>query len=337
MIILAIETSCDETSIAILKDKKVLSNVTISQILEQQEYGGVVPSLAARLHLKNIQKVLKNALLEAQIKPKKINYVAYTEKPGLVICLQIGKIIAETIALYLNKPLISCNHLESHVYASLLETKKKWKFPVLALVISGGHTQLYYLKKHLEFNLLGKTRDDAIGECLDKISLFLGYTYPGGPIIENLALTGQDTYSLPLTKLDKSYDFSFSGLKTAVRQIIEQTRTRNNFNKEITKCNKTIQLSKLNANDLAFSLQSTLVKILIFKVKKVLDHKQVSTIVIGGGVASNQYLTNCLQVFLQNKKINLFIPKKKYCIDNAAMVGTLAYYKKILPPKIQGK
>ena len=196
------------------------------------------------------------------------------------------------------------------------------------MVISGGHTQLYYLKKHLEFNLLGKTRDDAIGECLDKISLFLGYTYPGGPIIERVALTGRDTYSLPLTKLDKSYDFSFSGLKT---------RTRNNFNKEITKCNKTIQLSKLNANDLAFSLQSTLVKILIFKVKKVLDHKQVSTIVIGGGVASNQYLTNCLQVFLQNKKINLFIPKKKYCIDNAAMVGTLAYYKKILPPKIQGK
>ena len=125
MIILALETSCDETSVAILKDKKILSNITISQILEQQKYGGVVPSLAAKLHLKNIQKVLKNALSETQIEPKKIDYVAYTEKPGLVICLQIGKVIAETIALYLNKPLIACNHLEGHVYASLLETKKK--------------------------------------------------------------------------------------------------------------------------------------------------------------------------------------------------------------------
>jgi N6-L-threonylcarbamoyladenine synthase len=197
------------------------------------------------------------------------------------------------------------------------------------LIISGGHTQLYYLKKHLEFNLLGQTRDDAIGECLDKISLFLGYTYPGGPIIERLALTGRDTYSLPLTKLDKSYDFSFSGLKTAVRKIIEQSRISNNSSKDITERNKMIKLSKLNANDLAFSLQSTLVKILIFKVKKVLDHKQASTIVIGGGVAANQYLVNCLQAFLQSKKINLFIPKKKYCIDNAAMVGILTYYKKL--------
>lgn len=328
MIILAIETSCDETSIAILENKKVLSNITVSQVLEQQEYGGVVPSLAARLHLKNIQKVLKSALSEAQIEPQKIDYIAYTEKPGLVICLQIGKIIAETIALYLNKPLISCNHLKGHIYASLLETKKKWKFPVLALVISGGHTQLYYLKNHLEFDLLGQTRDDAIGECLDKISLLLGYTYPGGPIIERLALKGQDTYSLPLTKLDKSYDFSFSGLKTAVRRLIERSWISNVFNKDITERNKIVRSSKiLNVNDLAFSLQSTLVKVLLFKVKKVLDCKQVNTVVLGGGVAANQYLAGCFQIFLQRKKINLFVPKKKYCTDNAAMIGILAYYK----------
>ena len=331
MIILALETSCDETSVAILKDKKILSNITISQILEQQKYGGVFPSLAAKLHLKNVQKVLKNALSETQIEPKKIDYVAYTEKPGLVICLQIGKVIAETIALYLNKPLIACNHLEGHVYASLLETKKKWKFPVLALVISGGHTQLYYLKKHLEFELLGQTRDDAIGECLDKVSLLLGYTYPGGPIIERLALTGRDTYSLPLTKLDKSYDFSFSGLKTAVRKLIDQSRIYNEsktskgmtlHNNKITQTNK-----MLNINDLAYSLQSTLAKILTFKIEKTLNHKPVNTIVLGGGVTANQYLTDYFQKLLQAKKISLFVPHKKYCTDNAAMIGILAYYK----------
>ena len=138
--------------------------------------------------------------------------------------------------------MIPCNHLEGHVYASLLKTKKKWKFPVLALVISGGHTQIYYLKKHLGFELLGQTRDDAMGECLDKVSLLLGYTYPGGPVIEKLALTGQDTYPLPLTKLGKSYDFSFSGLKTAVRKLIEESN------------------GKLNVNNLAYSLQYTLVQ-----------------------------------------------------------------------------
>ena len=179
----------------------------------------------------------------------------------------------------------------------------------MSLVISGGHTRIYYLKKHLGFELLGQTRDDAMGECLDKVSLLLGYTYPGGPVIEKLALTGQDTYPLPLTKLGKSYDFSFSGLKTAVRKLIEESN------------------GKLNVNNLAYSLQYTLAKILTFKIEKVLNCKPVNTIVLGGGVVANQYLTGYLQKFLQNKKINLFIPQKKYCTDNAAMIGILAYYK----------
>jgi len=193
------------------------------------------------------------------------------------------------------------------------------------LVISGGHTQIYYLKKHLEFELLGQTRDDAMGECLDKVSLLLGYTYPGGPVIERLALTGEDTYSLPLTKLGKSYDFSFSGLKTAVRKIIEQSNKSNGMEQHN---NEIIQPKQaLNVNDLAYSLQSTLAKILIFKIEKVLDCKQVNTIVLGGGVVANQYLTNRLQKFLQNKEINFLVPQKKYCTDNAAMIGILAYYK----------
>ncbi|CAG8689521.1 5725_t:CDS:2, partial [Ambispora gerdemannii] len=193
------DQNCDETSIAILENKKVLSNITVSQILEQQKYGGVMPSLAAKLHLKNIQKVLSNALSEAKIPPKKIDYIAYTEKPGLIICLQIGKIVAETLSLYLNKPLIPCNHLE-----------------VLTLIISGGHTQIYQLNNHLEFILLGETLDDAIGECLDKSAILLGYNYPGGPIIEKLALKGENNYKLPFPKNDESLDFSFSGLKSEI-------------------------------------------------------------------------------------------------------------------------
>ncbi|RHZ37103.1 tRNA (adenosine(37)-N6)-threonylcarbamoyltransferase complex transferase subunit TsaD [endosymbiont GvMRE of Glomus versiforme] len=314
MIILAVETSCDETSIAVLENKKVLSNITISQIWEQQKYGGIVPDLAAKLHLENMQEVLKKALAKAQIEQEKIDYIAYTEKPGLVICLQIGKVIAETLALYLNKPLIPCNHLEGHIYASLLENTEEWKFPVLALVISGGHTQLYYLKKHLDFELLGQTLDDAVGECLDKVSLLLGYTYPGGPVIEKLALRGKNTYPLPLTKLDDTFDFSFSGLKTAVRRIIERKKFENN-------------LTQLNINDLAYSLQHTLAKILTFKIKKFLNENKINTVVLGGGVIANKYLTDYIQKFLQDKNIKLFLPQRKYCTDNAAMIGILAYYK----------
>ncbi|CAG8631263.1 12644_t:CDS:2, partial [Ambispora gerdemannii] len=163
-----------------------------------------MPSLAAKLHLKNIQKVLSMALSEGKTSPEKINYIAYTEKPGLIICLQIGKIVAETFSLYLNKPLIPVNHLEGHIYATL------------ALIISGGHTQIYQLNNHLEFTLLGETLDDAIGECLDKSAILLGYNYPGGPIIEKLALKGKNNYKLPFPKNDESLDFSFSGLKSEI-------------------------------------------------------------------------------------------------------------------------
>ncbi|KLL02234.1 MAG: O-sialoglycoprotein endopeptidase [Mycoplasmataceae bacterium RC_NB112A] len=313
MIILAIETSCDETSIAILENKKVLSNITISQILEQQKYGGVMPSLAAKLHIKNIQKVLSQAFSEAQVSPEKIDYIAYTEKPGLIICLQIGKTVAQTLSLYLNKPVIPINHLEGHVYASLLETKKEWEFPALALIISGGHTQLYQLTQHLVFNLLGETHDDAIGECLDKSAILLGYNYPGGPIIEKLALVGQDTYQLPLPKNDPSFDFSFSGLKSKIGQLANQKK------------------NKININDLACSLQYTLAKILTKKLKRAWLITQPKTIIIGGGVIANKFLRNYLIENIQkwDKKIKTFIPKTEYSTDNAAMIGMVAYYKNL--------
>jgi N6-L-threonylcarbamoyladenine synthase len=312
MIIIAIETSCDETSIAIVKNKKILSNFTISQILEQQKYGGVMPSLAAKLHLSNLQEVLQQTLKRAGISLEKIDYVAYTEKPGLIICLQIGKVIAETIALYLNKPLVPSNHLEGHIYASLIsEKKRKWSFPALALVISGGHTQLYQLNSHLNFVLLGETCDDAIGECLDKSAILLGYNYPGGPIIEKLALGGNNTYKLPLPKNDKSCDFSFSGLKSEIRRTI---------NKEG---------KNININNLACSLQYTMAEILVKKLKNAWLINKPKTVIIGGGVIANQFLSNYLKENIQkwDKGIKIFIPELKYCTDNAAMIAFLAYYK----------
>ncbi|MCE8162690.1 MAG: tRNA (adenosine(37)-N6)-threonylcarbamoyltransferase complex transferase subunit TsaD [Candidatus Moeniiplasma glomeromycotorum] len=311
MLILAIETSCDETSIAILKNKQVLGQATISQILEQQKYGGVFPTLAAKLHLKNIQKVFQQALIEAKIPLAQIDYIAYTEKPGLIICLQIGKIMAETLALYLNKPLIPCNHLKGHVYASLLEKESKWEFPALALIISGGHTQIYRLNQHLDFTLLGETLDDAIGECLDKSAILLGYNYPGGPVIEKLALGGANTYQLPFPKNDNSCDFSFSGLKSEVARWVKE------------------EGQNLKVNDLACSLQFTLAKILAKKLKNAWLNNRVQTIIIGGGVVANQFFRSYLaeQIKKWDWRIKLFTPLIKYSTDNAAMIGVLTYYK----------
>lgn len=311
MIILAIETSCDETSIAILKDKKVISNITISQILAQQKYGGVVPSLAAKLHIKNIQKVLLQALEEAKISLPEIDYIAYTAKPGLIICLQIGKIMTETLSLYLNKPIYPCNHLEGHIYASLLDKKEEWTFPALALIVSGGHTQIYQVISHFNFVLLGETLDDAVGECLDKSAILLGYTYPGGPVIEKLALNGKNIYRLPFPKNDNSLDFSFSGLKSEVGRIVSMKK------------------EKINASDLACSLQYILAEILTKKLKNAWLTNQVKTIIIGGGVIANKFLRDYLinNIKKWDKEIKVFIPEIKYSTDNAAMIGILAYYK----------
>ncbi|CAG8533436.1 15754_t:CDS:2 [Cetraspora pellucida] len=236
LLILIVETSCDETSTAILENKKVLSNITISQILEQQKYGGVMPSLAAKLHVKNIQKVLKKTLSTAKISPQQIDYIAYTEKP---------------------------------------------EFPALSLIISGGHTQIYRLNSHSDFILLGETCDDAIGECLDKSAILLGYNYPGGPIIEKLAQTGKNTYRLPFPKNDKSFDFSFSGLKSEISRLISKEK------------------ENINVNDLACSLQCILAEILTKKLKRAWLTVRAKTIIIGGGVIANKFLRNYLTKNLQ--------------------------------------
>jgi len=309
MLIFSIETSCDETSFAIIKNKKILADVTITQILEQRKYGGVFPELATKLHIKNFQKLIFEVLKKAKISLDSVDYFSYTEKPGLIICLQIGKIIAQTLSLYFNKKLISCNHLIGHIYSSLINKKKKWIFPTLALIISGGHTQIYQVENHFNFNLLGETVDDSIGEFLDKSSILMGYSYPGGPIIEKLAKKGKNIVKLPFPKNDKTLNFSFSGLKSKIKKILEE--------------------KKYNNEDISCSIQYKLLEIILKKMKKAWLIKKNKTIVFGGGVIANNFLRK--KIFLEIKKwdssIEIFIPSIKYSTDNATMIAFNTYYK----------
>ncbi|MBE4704324.1 tRNA (adenosine(37)-N6)-threonylcarbamoyltransferase complex transferase subunit TsaD [Spiroplasma platyhelix] len=307
MTILAIETSCDETSVAIIKNNQILSNVISSQISLHQKYGGVVPELAARAHSENISYVLSSAIKDAKIDLAEVDYIAYTSTPGLVSCLHVGKVVADTIATYLKKPLIPCNHLFGHIYASLIDNQ--WEFPVLGLLVSGGHTQLVYLKEHLKFEILGQTLDDAVGECYDKVGRMLGLAYPGGPEIDKLAKSGQSTYQLPLPKNDKTLDFSFSGLKSAAAKVIQQEK------------------GQLNVANFSCSLQKTIVQTLINKLTLAIEQYQPKTVVLAGGVSANSELrANFLNLKQKYPNLNFIVPKLEYCTDNAAMIGILSSY-----------
>ncbi len=307
MIILAIETSCDETSVAVIKDKNVLSNIIASQIKLHQQYGGVVPELAARAHSENIATVLQTAIEKSKISIMDIDFVAYTNTPGLASCLHVGKIIAETITAYLEKPLLPCNHLYGHLYASLINNE--WEFPVLGLLVSGGHTQLMLANEHLNFTILGQTLDDAVGECYDKVARMLGLKYPGGPEIERSAKLGKPTYKLPLPKNDNSLDFSFSGLKSACANLINKEK------------------GKLQFNNFATSFQTTVIQVLINKIELALKKHNPKTLVLAGGVSANQQLRLAvLDLKIKYPNLKIIVPKLKYCTDNAAMIGILASY-----------
>lgn len=307
MTILAIETSCDETSVAVIKDNQILSNVISSQISLHQKYGGVVPELAARAHSENIGYVLSTAIKDAKIDLATVDYIAYTSNPGLVSCLHVGRVAAETLATYLNKPLIPANHLYGHIYASLIDNQ--WEFPVLGLLVSGGHTQLIYLKAHLNFEILGQTLDDAVGECYDKVARMLGLPYPGGPEIDKLAKSGQDTYQLPLPKNDKTLDFSFSGLKSAAAKVIQKEK------------------DQLNIANFSCSLQKTIVKSLINKLTLAIEQYHPKTVVLAGGVSANSELrTTFLALKQKYPQVTFIVPELEYCTDNAAMIGILASY-----------
>ena len=313
MIILAIESSCDDTCVAILKDKELLSNVVSSQTEFHNKYGGVMPELASRLHVEKISFVIKEALTKANIELKDIDYIAFTVGPGLVGSLHVGMQAAKTLALLLNKPLVPIHHLAGHIYANRFV--KEFNFPLMALVVSGGNTELVYMEDELKFKIIGETLDDAVGEAYDKVSRLLGTGYPGGPAIDKLAHIGEITYKLPMPKNDDTLDFSYSGLKSAVINLIHNMDQRNqDYKKE----------------DIAASFQDVATNILIKKVKLALkQYPEVKTFVAAGGVAANSGLREKLQDLLtkKHKDIDLILPKLALCGDNAAMIGMCAYYK----------
>jgi N6-L-threonylcarbamoyladenine synthase len=315
--ILSIETSCDETSIAVTCDgKKILSNIVFSQIDFHKNFGGVVPEIASRKHLENITIILEKALKKAKITPKEIDLIAVTEGPGLIGSLLIGISTANTFAYINQKPLIGVNHLVGHIYSAQIENEIK--FPNLVLLISGGHTELFYIENHFQIKQIGYTLDDAVGEVYDKISKNLDLGYPGGPIIEKYSFYGKDNYHFvrPYLK-NKNLNFSFSGLKSKIVDFIKKKKLKENI------------------NDICCSFQASIVDVLLEKTKRALKLFPSKQLIIVGGVAANQFLK---KKFKQNFSfLELVIPSIEYCTDQAAMIGIAAYYQNKFVSKAKKK
>ncbi|MGL6115209.1 tRNA (adenosine(37)-N6)-threonylcarbamoyltransferase complex transferase subunit TsaD [Cetobacterium sp. SF1] len=311
MIILGIETSCDETSIAVIKDgKEVLSNYISSQIDIHKEYGGVVPEIASRQHIKNIATILEESLKEAKITLDDVDYIAVTYAPGLIGALLVGVSFAKGLSYGHNIPIIPVHHIKAHIYANFLEHEVE--VPCIALVVSGGHTNIVYINENHEFMNLGGTLDDAVGESYDKVARVMGIGYPGGPIIDKMYYEGNKDYlKISEPKVD-GYDFSFSGIKTAVINHVNKLNMKGEeFKKE----------------DLAASFQGKVVDILCKKVIKAAKEKNVKQILIAGGVAANSLLRKELLEKAAKEKIEVIYPSMKLCTDNAAMIAMAGYYK----------
>ncbi len=308
--ILGIESSCDETSASIVKNgTDEIATVTSSQIDIHKEYGGVVPEIASRNHVKNITIVLEECLQKANMKMEDIDAIAITYGPGLIGSLLIGLEAAKTLSFIYNKPLIPVHHIAGHIYANSLV--KEMRFPLLAVVVSGGHTELIEMRDHYNFQKLGGTLDDAIGECYDKVARIIGLEYPGGPKLDKMALIGEKTYKLPIPLQDDTYNFSFSGLKSAVINLAHNEKQKGN---EIIKEN------------LAASFQSVAVESIVSKVKKAIIDKKIKNIIVAGGVAANQGLRNEITKLAKELNVELIIPPINYCTDNAAMIAAAGYY-----------
>ena len=322
MKILGIESSCDETAAAIVEDgKKLLSNVVVSQIDIHKEYGGVIPEIAARSHIEAINPVINKALAEANLTIDDIDAIAVTYAPGLIGSLLIGTLAARTLAILHHKPLVKVQHVEGHVYANFLNEKQP-EFPLLALIVSGGHSQLVLFKNHGDYELLGQTNDDAIGEAFDKVAKILGLPYPGGPAIARAAKDGDKfKYHLPDARLKHPYDFSFSGLKTAVLRAV-QKEVGVSYDFPSFKLKDKLKTSEIN--DFAASFQYTAIKTLVTKTVKAYNEFQPKSVVIAGGVAANQELREQLKAALP---IDIDYAPISLCTDNAAMIATLGYYK----------
>ena len=322
MKILGIESSCDETAASVVENgSKILSNVVVSQIDIHAAYGGVIPEVAARSHIEVINPVIEKALTDAKLSIHDIDAIAVTHTPGLVGSLLVGTLAARTIAVVNNIPFYPTHHLKSHIYANWLSGYQPG-FPLLAAVISGGHTQIIYMQRHDHFDIIGTTRDDAIGECFDKIAKILGLPYPGGPSIAKAAQRGNPTkYKLPIPKVD-DLDFSFSGLKTAVLRAVQKE-----LNLPITTPSYELQehLSEQQIADFSASFQATAVSILIQKLKKASQKYPAKSILLAGGVSANQELRTQLKKSF-SKTHQVFFPDPKLSTDNGAMVASAAYY-----------
>ncbi|RMF24552.1 MAG: tRNA (adenosine(37)-N6)-threonylcarbamoyltransferase complex transferase subunit TsaD [Cyanobacteria bacterium J083] len=313
--ILAIETSCDETGVAIVKNRQIYSNIVASQIDIHRRYGGVVPEVASRQHLTTINSCIAEAFKQADINWQEIDAIAATVAPGLVGALLVGMTAAKTLALIHAKPFLGVHHLEGHIYASYL-SQPDLQPPFLSLLVSGGHTSLIYVKACGQYDLLGSTRDDAVGEAFDKVARLLNLGYPGGPIIDKLAQTGQpNRFTLPEGKISlprggyHPYDSSFSGLKTAILRLVEKLATTDN---------------DLPVNDICASFQATVARSLTKRAIRCAQDYGLDTIVVGGGVAANTGLRQSLREAGQKVGIQVYFPPLPLCTDNAAMIACAA-------------
>lgn len=308
--ILAIESSCDETSASIIKNgNEEISTVVLSQMDTHANFGGVVPEIASRMHIENITIVLEETLKKSNLTMDDITAIAVTYAPGLIGSLLVGLMAAKTLAYIYNKPLVPVHHHAGHIYANNLV--KPLEFPLIALVVSGGHTDLFYMPKNYEFKHLGGTLDDAVGEAYDKVARVLNLPYPGGPLVDKLAQKGNDTYNLPLPLDDDTYNFSFSGIKSAVINIAHNEKQKGN---------------EINKENMAASFQNRATKILTKKTMHALKEYNVKNLILAGGVAANSGLRQSITKACEENKINLTIPEIKYCTDNAAMIGAAGYY-----------
>lgn len=312
-IILGIETSCDETAAAIVKNgKEISSNVVASQIESHKRFGGVVPEIASRHHVEQITIVLEEAFRQAEVDWDDIDAITVTEGPGLVGALLVGVNAAKALAFAKQKPLVGVHHIAGHIYANRLQ--QEFEFPLLALIVSGGHTELVLMKEHGSFELIGETRDDACGEAYDKVARMLGLPYPGGPGIDRLAQQGEESIDFPRAWLEEgSYDFSFSGLKSAVINKIHNAEQRG---------------ESLDPANIAASFQASVIDVLTTKTVRAAKEFQAKQVIVAGGVAANSGLRQSMQRAFEEMDIPLFIPPLNLCTDNAAMIaaaGTIAY------------
>ena len=307
--ILAIESSCDETSMAVVKNgSEVVQLTVLTQMDTHAEFGGVVPEIASRMHAENITMVFEETLKKAGMKMDDIDAIAVTYAPGLLGSLLVGVEFAKTISYVYKKPLIAVNHIAGHIYANNLE--KPMKYPLLALVVSGGHTDLIKMTGDYEFEHIGGTLDDAIGECYDKVARVIGLGYPGGPKVEKAALEGEHTYDLPIPMNDDSFNMSFSGLKSSIINLVHNEKQRGN---------------EIRNNDLARSFQDIAVDQLARKTELAIEKYNIKNVIIAGGVSANKYLRSEIQKVADRHNADLCVPRMAYCTDNAAMIGAAAY------------